>query len=96
MADRCDEHDDPVMVKRSVVALLWFVAVWCMYDLVAYFAGTPRLLGPVIGAALASFVGVDPLSLFWPGGSIRRAPRAEPSCRPRMSPADRPAIDEVV
>ncbi len=78
------------MFKRIVAAPLWLIAVWCLYDLAAYFTGLPRVVGPVLGTALAAFVVVDPLGLFW-AAPVPRSPKSPASATPGrpVSPAAR-------
>ena len=52
------------MVKRVGSSLLWFVSIGWGMNLLAAFAGLPELPGLVGAAAVATFVGVDPLHLF--------------------------------
>ena len=54
------------MSKRAVAATLWFAAVWFGYEIVWSIAGVPRGIGPVAAFAVAAFVTVDPLAVFWP------------------------------
>jgi hypothetical protein len=56
------------MPRRFVAALLWFLAVWFLWDLGAYFTGAPRLFGPVFGFAAAALVTVDPRQAIWTAG----------------------------
>jgi hypothetical protein len=53
------------MFKRSVATVLWFFATWCMYELVVYFVGAPRLLGPVLATAASALIGLDPMRAIW-------------------------------
>jgi hypothetical protein len=48
------------MVKRLVAVPLWFVSIWLMYGLAAYFLGLPDTGGAVLGALVAAFVFLDP------------------------------------
>jgi hypothetical protein len=52
------------MSKRAVVSVLWFAAVWVSYEVIWSVTGVPRLIGPVVAAAVAGFVGADPMRLF--------------------------------
>ena len=61
------------MSKRAVAALLWFAAVWVGYELLWSVTGAPRVIGPIVAAAAAGFVTVDPRGVFW----ARSAPRAD-------------------
>jgi hypothetical protein len=53
------------MFKRSTATVLWFFATWCMWELLAYFTGWPRLLGPVLATAAAAVIGFDPMRAIW-------------------------------
>ena len=53
------------MVKRIVSAALWFVAAGWGFNLLGLMTGTPSVMGLAFGAAVAAFVGIDPLHLFW-------------------------------
>jgi len=57
------------MVKRTVIATLWFFAVWTTYELVISFVGLPRVAGPVLGLIAALFWGLDPLGVIYARGS---------------------------
>jgi hypothetical protein len=54
------------MVKRLSSVALWFIAVGWGFNLLGLITGTPPIVGIVVGAAVAAFVGIDPLHLFWP------------------------------
>ena len=53
------------MSKRAVAGLLWFGAIWFGYEILWSISDVPRMVGPVIGAAVAAFVVVDPIRRFW-------------------------------
>ncbi len=53
------------MIKRIAAALLWFFATWYAWNIVAWAIGLPELAGPVIAAAVAAFVAVDPMHRIW-------------------------------
>jgi hypothetical protein len=53
------------MLKRIVAIPLWFVSVWLMYGLVAYFVGLPDRGGAVLGVLVAALVWLDPTGAFW-------------------------------
>lgn len=53
------------MLKRLIAGPLWFVAVWCLVDLISSFVGLPRFLGVLSGVAFAAFAMIDPFGLFW-------------------------------
>jgi hypothetical protein len=54
------------MTKRALSSVIWFFAVWLGYEIAWSLIGVPRALGPVIATAIAAFVAVDPMTLFWP------------------------------
>jgi hypothetical protein len=54
------------MLKRVAAAFLWYAMVWVGYEIVWSIAGVPRLIGPILAAAVGMVVVVDPLHLFWP------------------------------
>jgi hypothetical protein len=54
------------MLKRVAAAFLWYALVWVGYEIASSVVGLPRLIGPVLSAAVAMIVVVDPLNLFWP------------------------------
>jgi len=54
------------MLKRVAAAFLWYAMVWVGYEIASSLVGLPRLIGPVLSAAVAMLVVVDPLRLFWP------------------------------
>jgi hypothetical protein len=54
------------MSKRAFAAFLWFAATWFGYEVIWSLTGVPRIAGPVIAFAVAAFITVDPLGLFWP------------------------------
>jgi hypothetical protein len=65
------------MPKRAVAALLWFAMIWVGYEIIWSVAGVPRPIGPIVAAAVAGFVGLDPVGMFWP-----RSTTSLPSVRP--------------
>jgi hypothetical protein len=54
------------MTKRVAASVLWFVSPGWGMNFVAALLGAPQLPGLVLAAGVASFVGIDPLHLFWP------------------------------
>jgi hypothetical protein len=54
------------MLKRVAAAFLWYAMIWVGYEIASSVVGFPRLIGPVVSAAVAMIVVVDPLRLFWP------------------------------
>lgn len=61
-------------MKRLVSGLLWFVGVWCLYEVAVSITGLPRLAGPILGLGIATFVVIDPAGWFWTGSIVVRAP----------------------
>ena len=53
------------MSKRILAGLLWFGAMWFGYEIVWSLFDTPRMIGPIIAAAVAAFVAIDPAARFW-------------------------------
>ena len=66
------------MPKRALAAFLWFASIWFAYEVVWSLTGLPRVLGPIMGAAAAIVVTVDPTGWFWsrtkPARSLPSAP----------------------
>jgi hypothetical protein len=60
------------MSKRAVVALAWFAAIWVAYEVLWSVTGVPRVIGPILAAAVSGVVTVDPLGLFWPRAAAPR------------------------
>ena len=58
--------DTPPMVKRIAASALWFFAVSWGFNIVNAMTGFSPVLGMAIAAAVGTFVGLDPLHLFWP------------------------------
>jgi len=54
------------MVKRIVASALWFVVTAWACNYLGYYFGLPFLAGPIIAAAAALFVGLDPFKAIWP------------------------------
>lgn len=54
------------MVKRIIATPLWFIAIWGLWDLVAFMSGAPTAVGPMLAVAVSGFVALDPAHLFWP------------------------------
>jgi hypothetical protein len=53
------------MTKRVAAALLWFLAGWCAWGLIAALTSVSPLFGPVLGAAIAALVAGDPMHKIW-------------------------------
>jgi hypothetical protein len=60
------------MKKRAAAAVLWFYAGWFVGAIVAFAAGLPPVLGPVLGVAAATFVAADPRHMIWTGPAAAR------------------------
>ena len=60
------------MSKRFVAALLWFGAIWFGYEILWSMMDVPRALGPIVAAAVSTFVTVDPGRLIWHSTPERR------------------------
>jgi len=58
--------DNLGMIKRVAVAFLWLLAVGWGMNYVSVIFGTSPIFGLALSAAIAAFVGIDPLHLFWP------------------------------
>jgi hypothetical protein len=66
------------MQKRAIGSVLWFAAVWLTYEVVWSLTGVPRTIGPVLGAAVAILVTLDPTGWFWNRSASQRARAATP------------------
>ena len=53
------------MKKRVLAAMLWFYAGWYAGAILAEFLGVSPVLGPVIGAAAAGLILIDPRRIIW-------------------------------
>jgi hypothetical protein len=74
------------MTRRTVVAMLWFVAFALAGEIVWSIGVTPRPLGLVAAAAVAAFVWLDPIRQLHPRArpSVGITPRTvEAGLRPR-------------
>jgi len=76
------------MEKRVIATALWFLAILFMYELAWSLFDVPRVIGPVLAGAAATFVALDPFHLFWPVREASPTPRqvASPEKRPLRSP----------
>ncbi|MBI3751833.1 MAG: hypothetical protein HY263_09300 [Chloroflexi bacterium] len=59
-------------MKRYVVAVLWFLAVWTAASALVVYASWPGPLAPALGLAVGAFVWLDPTGRLW-GPSLDRA-----------------------
>jgi hypothetical protein len=73
-----------VMTKRVLAAFLWFGATWFGFEIVWSLTDVPRVIGPLLAAAVATLISLDPTGRFW---SIR-LDRRETS--PRITATSRP------
>ena len=73
------------MTKRVLSALLWFFVTWYAWNVVAWMAGFPGVVGPALGLAVGLFVAIDPMHMIW-----ARRPRgtAEPPVRSAATSVD--------
>jgi len=55
----------PGMKKRTFAAILWFYTGWYAGALLAEMLGVAPVLGPIIGAAAAGLIVVDPRRIIW-------------------------------
>jgi hypothetical protein len=65
------------MTKRIVASCLWAFAIYSGGELAWGLLGVPRVVGPVLAIAIASFVLLDPTHRIWgttPGRRIARIP----------------------
>lgn len=53
------------MLKQAVALALWFLSGWTLGNFLALAAGTPELLGPVLGLAAALFVALGVRRPVW-------------------------------
>ena len=60
-----------------------FAAVWIGYEIAWSVFNVPRLIGPLAAFAIAAFVTIDPIALFWPrdSGANRLAAAKHPGLR---------------
>jgi hypothetical protein len=52
-------------MKRITATVLWFYSFWALGSMIAIYAGTSDLLGPVLGLGAGVIVGLDPKHLIW-------------------------------
>ena len=69
------------MKKRLLATVLWFYATWYGWSILADMTGMPGLAGPVIGLAVAVFVGMDPMHRIW-----TKRPASESAALPALEP----------
>lgn len=65
MASIGPRMNDHAMKKRALAALLWFYAMWYAGAMIAHVLGVSPVLGPILGAAAAAIVAVDPRGIIW-------------------------------
>jgi hypothetical protein len=71
------------MKKRTLAAILWFYTGWYAGALLAEMLGVGPALGPIIGAAAAGLIVVDPRRIIWSA----QAATASASTEARPEPA---------
>lgn len=54
------------MLRRTVVAMLWFVSIFIAHELAWSIAGSPRPMGVILGLIAATIIWIDPLKQFHP------------------------------
>lgn len=64
------------MARRSLVSFLWFTSLALTSEVIWSVAGTPRLIGVVIAAAVAALVWLDIFQRFHPLPQVKWAARA--------------------
>ena len=67
------------MVKRIASSVLWILAVGWGFNYLSAITGTSPAIGLAIAAAVGTFVGIDPLHLFWPQRAASPTTRARDS-----------------
>jgi hypothetical protein len=67
------------MKKRAAAAILWFYAGWYAGASIAFIAGLSPVLGPILGAAAATFVAGDPRHVIWTRRAVSRGTAMLPS-----------------
>ena len=73
------------MKKRVLSGVLWFFTGWYAGAMIAYFAGVPTALGPILGVAAAALIAGDPRGIIWRAKAPETA--AEPTLTPNPNPA---------
>lgn len=71
------------MKKRTFAAILWFYTGWYAGAFLAEMLGVGPALGPIIGAAAAGLIVVDPRRIIW----TAQAAAAGSSTEARPEPA---------
>ena len=75
------------MRKRTLIAALWFFAAWTGWELALQFADLPRMVGPLLGVAMAAFWAGDPLGVVFGKPSAPAAVIAASHAAIESSPA---------
>jgi hypothetical protein len=74
-------RDPRPVIRRIVAAALWFPAIIAAYSFIAFVVGVWQWPGPVVAAAVALLVAIDPRGVIWPEGrqaSSRSVPEGTP------------------
>ncbi len=68
------------MTKRILAAILWFYTGWYAGAMLAEILSVSPALGPIIGAAAAGIIFMDPRRMIWTARAVRpaSAPEAQP------------------
>jgi hypothetical protein len=74
-------------MKRLIAGPLWFLSVWYGFELLWVLMGVPRVLGPVVAAAIGIAVWVDPMHWFWPVRAPRPARSSTPAAGTLLQPS---------
>lgn len=69
------------MKLRVASAMLWFLAGWVFVGGIAIRLGFGPAVGPIVGAAWAAFVTIDPRDLIW-RARIRSVSVGKPAADP--------------
>lgn len=70
------------MTKRILAAILWFYTGWYAGAMLAEFIGVSPFLGPIIGAAAAGIIFMDPRRMIWTARAVRSASAPEAMPKP--------------
>jgi hypothetical protein len=61
------------MKKRAAAAILWFYTGWFVGAFVAFAAGLPPVLGPILAIAAAAIFAGDPRRMIWTRPTVSTA-----------------------
>ncbi len=57
------------MKTRLLSTVLWFFAAWYVGNILAAVLGANALVGPIVGIAAGTLVGLDPFRVLWTHGT---------------------------